>query len=159
MLLGIDVSTTRTGFAIVSDSKEALLLSHVKLNRVSLKSLYQKADVVKEELLRIRGMFDVTEVGIEQSLLRLGRGMSNAHTIALLQRFNGMVSLIAYRVYGIEPVLYDARSARKSIGIEVHKGGDSKKIVTEYLVGMGYKPTNHDEADALVVGLAAVVAR
>ena len=164
MILGLDVSTSCTGLCLLSPEGLAAH-DYIKLNRKKHTDLFVKAESVREKLLEVKEQCTVKHVVIERSVLRMGRGMSSAHTINLLSRFNGIVSWLCYDIFDMVPTFLDARVARKRVGIEVPKGSDAKTQVVQHLMkhhkfGVEYTakgnvvPAFYDMADAYVMALA-----
>jgi len=93
-------------------------------------------------------------------------GKTTAKTMSSLQRFNGMVSLLAYQHLGKPPTLVGATTARSRCGIKVPRGTKAKVVVLEWvnenIDGFIMEYTNHgnpkpgldDEADAIVVAMS-----
>jgi hypothetical protein len=89
--------------------------------------------------------------------------------MAKLQRFNGMCSFAVKRVFKQNPVLIPANKARKSVGLKIKRGENTKKRVIEW-VEKNYpkdfiveltrhgnpKPGTDDKADAIVIALAGL---
>ena len=56
--------------------------------------------------------------------------MSSAQTLSTLARFNGIVSLLAFQVTGLEPIHANVNAVRKTIGLKLiskKKGGKPTK--------------------------------
>ena len=88
--------------------------------------------------------------------------------MAILQRFNGMVSLLVRDVYGVEPQYIEAARARKLNNIKIPRGTKAKEEVLKYILdtveGFHVEYTKHgnprpgygDRADSLVVANAGL---
>ena len=165
MILGLDISTTKIGYAII-DSNQNLQESKV----IKFKSdvpLEKRAKVFEEKILNLMVKYDIQHIFAEQPLMVFSRGKSTAHTMAKLQRFNGMCCYGIFNLYGFPPQLVPANAARASVGIKRKRGEDIKKKVIEW-VHQSYpkdfiveytrhgnpKPGTDDMADAIVVALA-----
>lgn len=159
-ILGLDISTRCTGLCVLNDT---LNCSYVRSDKEGL-SIFDKASLVRQELRRIKDAYGVTNIYIEQSVTRMGRGSSSAHTINLLSRFNGIVSWIVYDTFGMEPTFFDVRTARKELGINIARGQDPKEMVMRHLIqnhkfSPEYSPAGkiyswwYDMADAYVMAL------
>jgi hypothetical protein len=93
-------------------------------------------------------------------------GKTTAKTMSSLQRFNGMVSLLAYQHLGKPPTLVGATTARSRCGIKVPRGTKAKVVVLAWVdknidqFEMVYtrhgnpKPGLDDEADAIIVAMS-----
>lgn len=129
--LGIDVSTSCTGFSLVDSSGRLLKASFVYLS--DLDTMQKKGKAVENEMLKYLSM-GVKRIGIEQNLLGFRRGASSANTLITLARFNGVVHYIASCVFGVDPVTIPVVPARKGLGIVYNKGENVKEKVFEWVV-------------------------
>ena len=112
MILGLDVSTSITGYTIVDNGK--IILNGAWDTR-KYKNFFDKVVHVKDGLDKIRKEYGtrITAVYIEQSLQSFRSGFSSAKTLSTLSRFNGIVSWLVFDKYGIQPEYIAATSARK----------------------------------------------
>ena len=131
MILGLDISTSITGYTIL-DGKTILECGKLDLRNKKYVDFLDKSTEAKKLIQEIHKKYKITEVFIEEALTRMGAGMSSAHTITTLQRFNGILSWMCYEVIGIKPKYIACRQARKMLGILVPKGGDAKQIVLKH---------------------------
>jgi hypothetical protein len=180
MVLGIDISTSITGFAVVGDGQ---LLHYSSIDLKKYKGAFAKADALKEyiedffenyQLDQDGGGWGVSKhpiehVYIEQPLHMFMRGKSSAKTLSTLMTFNGIVSWLIYELFEIEPEYISASSARKKAGIKVPRGEKAKKVVLEHLLAnepafkIEYtkhgnpRAESYDRADAIVVAKAGHV--
>ena len=177
MILGIDVSTSITGFAVVADD-ELLYYDSVDLRKY--KGIINKAKVIKEKIddifeayqcdgehaLMGASEYPIEYVYIEQPFTFFNSGGSSAKTMAVLQKFNGIVSWLVYEMFEIEPQYVTAMAARKLCGIKIPRGQKAKQVVLEHLLEnetsfkIEYtshgnpKPESYDRADAIIVAKA-----
>jgi len=179
MILGIDISTSITGFAIVAEG-EIVFYDSVDLRKY--KNLFEKAERIKEAIFNIFDNYQycreddhwmevesdhpISHIYIEQSLHMFMGGKSSAKTLSTLTRFNGIVSWLIYEMFKMEPKYIAATSARKQAGIKVPRGQKAKQVVLQYLLDnepaftVEYtkhgnpKPESYDRADAIVVAKA-----
>jgi len=126
MWLGIDVSTSCTGFALINSSGRLVKASYVYLSE--FETIFQKAEAVRQEL-EAYTQYDVKCISVEECLLGFRRGGSSSHTLITLARFNGTVAYVAASVFGIDPVTINVSTGRKSIGIVHPKGSNVKEFV------------------------------
>lgn len=131
MILGLDVSTSSTGWAILDDSGTLVEMGSFKLTKHD--NLFDKAQAVREGLLVLKQKHQVTKISIEEPLQGFRRGMSSAHTLLTLARFNGIVSWLAFDVFGIKPIFFDSTSARRGLGIKIDKARDTKDQIMEWV--------------------------
>jgi Holliday junction resolvasome RuvABC endonuclease subunit len=178
MILGIDISTSITGFAIVADGQ---IVFYDSIDLRKYKNIFDKTIAIKEKLLDLYEMyqcdnegpfrvgtsqFPVEHIYIEQSLHMFMGGKSSAKTLSTLTRFNGIVSWLVFEIFDIRPEFIGASSARKQAGIKVPRGQKAKQVVLQHLLDnepafkIEYtkhgnpKPESYDRADAIIVALA-----
>jgi|TARA_R110000744_G_scaffold32112_2_gene75187 hypothetical protein len=179
MTLGIDVSTSITGFAVVADGQ---LLHYSSIDLRKYKSIFEKANVLREYLLDIyenyqldqsdadfrfgESNYPIDNIYIEQPFTFFNSGGSSAKTMATLQRFNGMVSWIVYELFSMAPEYVLATQARKHCGLKIPRGQKAKEVVLKHLLETepafkieytsygNPKPESYDRADAIIVARA-----
>ena len=163
MILGIDVSTSITGFAVIGE-EQVVYYSSADLRKE--KDTFAKAIAVKKKLMDILIEFPISHIYIEQPFTFFNSGGSSAKTMAKLQMFNGIVSWIAYEIFEIKPEYVTAMEARKLCGIKVPRGQKAKQVVLEHLLDSekafkieytnrgNPKPESYDRADAIIVAKA-----
>ncbi len=178
MILGVDVSTSITGFAVVADD-EIVFYDSIDLRKQ--KNFFDKAIVIKEKILDLYEMYQcnnddsmrmgnaeypIEHIYIEQPFTFFNSGGSSAKTMAALQKFNGVVSWMLYEVFEIRPEYIGASAARKEAGIKVPRGQKAKQVVLEHLLQhepafkIEYtkhgnpKPESYDKADAIIIAKA-----
>ena len=177
MVLGVDISTSITGFAIVTDN---VLVWYDSIDLRKHKGFFAKTIAIKEKLMDIFEMyqlnndnrlignaeFPIEHIYIEQSLHMFMGGKSSAKTLSTLTRFNGVVAWLLFELFEIEPEFIGASSARKQVGIKVPRGEKAKQVVMKYLLDneptfkIQYthkgnpKPESFDRADAIIIARA-----
>ena len=176
MILGIDISTSITGFAIVGDDQ---LLHYSCVDLRKHKGQFAKAEALREyvsdlfenyqlnnESFTGSSDFPIEHIYIEQPLHMFMKGRSSAKTLSTLMTFNGITSWLIYELFEIEPEYISATSARKKAGIRVPRGEKAKEVVLKHLLATepGFKidHTRHgnpaagsyDMADAIVIAKA-----
>ena len=133
ILMGLDVSTTCIGCAIIVDDGseygQILELTHVlpKVKSKGVESLFIKKKIFNDEFLSKWKDVRVDEVIIEEPLVR----SNNVETCATLLRFNGMISDCVYNVLGVVPKYissYDARKYSFPELMSIRKYGKDEKI-------------------------------
>ena len=134
MILGLDISTSITGLAIVDKSGKLLYTNHIDTRKE--KNIFDKASKVRAVLLELKNSNSIEHIFIEQPFTFFNSGGSSAKTMATLQRFNGMVSWIANEVFKVEPDYIGASEARKLCGVKIARGQNTKKIVLKAVVDM-----------------------
>lgn len=177
MILGVDVSTSITGFAIVADGK---LLYYDSVDLRKYKNVFEKGIILKEKILDLyeayqcnnddvgsgESPFPIEHIYVEQPFTFFNSGGSSAKTMATLQKFNGIVSWLLYELFEIQPEYVLAQTARKKVGIKVPRGQKAKQVVLQFLLDTepafhveythkgNPKPESYDRADAIIVAMA-----
>ena len=132
MILGLDISTSITGYTILDNSGNIIVCDHIDLRKE--KNFFQKCAMVEGRLAAIRSDYFIEHIYVEQSLQSFRSGFSSAQTLSLLSKINGIVSWICYNLFGIEPQYLAATSARKTCGIKVPKGQKAKNVALQFVV-------------------------
>jgi len=180
MILGVDVSTSITGFAVIAEG-ELVYYDYIDLRKE--KGAFAKTLAIKEKIMDIYEMYQcyndagprildggaeypIKHIYIEQPFTFFNSGGSSAKTMATLQRFNGIVSWLLYELFEIEPKYVGATSARKEVGLKIPRGKKAKKVVMEHLLenekAFKVEYTRHgnpkaqyfDMADAIIIAKA-----
>jgi len=169
MILGLDISTTIVGVAVISDDGSLVLSDHWDISK--LETLFEKAEVVGSNLWQIKNDYNIDSVFIETALKKFFPGKSRADTIIKLAKFNGIVSWISFETFNFDPVFINVNTARTLYGLSFPrgtKGPQRKKMVieavkekekTSFLTemargGKNYKKGTDDRADAVVIARA-----
>lgn len=166
MILGLDISTSITGFTVLNEDGSVLHNEAIRLDSAKIESMFEKAQIVKNRLTQIKHLYNIKNVYIEQSLNAFRPGLSSAQVILTLGKFNGIVSWICYEVFNKEPEYIGASSARKKLDIKIEKGADTKAVVlqnilrlepsfkVEYTAHGNPKAGTYDRADSYVIAKA-----
>jgi len=165
MILGLDVSTTRIGWAIINQDQELIDSGVFKTKKDH--TLEERAEDLNKNVLKpLMTLFEVVEVRIEEPFSMFSGGKTTAKTMSSLQRFNGMVSLLAHQIWNKPPTMVNSRTARARCGIKVPRGTKAKVVIIEWVDNYyekfnveltrhgNPKPGTDDEADAIVVALS-----
>ena len=162
MILGLDVSTSITGVAVI-DNENNVVFNEAWDTR-KYKNFFRKAEEIRKRLDLLP--FTPTRIFVEQSLQSFRSGFSSAKTLSTLAKINGIVSWICYRRYAIEPEYLAATSARKLCGIKIPRGTKAKEEVLKFLLDIAPefkveytkhgnpKPGYYDRADSVIVARA-----
>lgn len=133
--LGLDVSTSCTGWAVFDADDQFIDMGSIVLSKSP--SLYTKAAAVRQVLNDLFVKYPICKVYIEENLQSFRRGFSSAKTLSTLARFNGVVSLVAYETFSVEPVHINVNAARKSLGIKLVRkkqgGAPTKQQIFEWV--------------------------
>ena len=154
MILGLDISTSATGYCVLTESGDVVELDWIAL--VKTKELVNKGFIFKNKILELVKKYpDLKSVYIEQAFQRYGAGMSSANTITRLAAFNGICQYICAEQFKAVPELISVSESRKLCGIKtistkVLQSGPRKGL--EIII-----PQSRDMADAWVIATAGFV--
>jgi hypothetical protein len=168
-ILGLDISTSCTGLCCLDDNGTIVLIEPIVLT--SHKTFVEKCNLIKESLESVKREHKITDVFIEQNLSSFRRGLSSAHTINTLARFNGACSFIAYQVLGVDPISLNVTNARNHLKIKIDhkdKTRNTKQKVFEWVDSKIHvewprkkngdiRETAYDMADAYVIAMAGLM--
>ncbi len=132
MILGLDISTSITGYTVLDHGGSILVCDHIDLRKE--KNFFKKIQIVRKCLEGLEGQYPIEHVYIEQSLQSFRSGFSSAQTLSLLSKINGIVSWLCYNLFYGEPKYLGASSARKLCGIKVPKGQKAKAVSLQFVV-------------------------
>jgi len=170
MIIGLDISTSVVGIAVI-DPETRTLVKSVHWDLRKLEDIYEKGDLVGAELYQIANEHNITQVYIETALKRFIPGRSKADTIIKLAKFNGVVSRLCYEICGVKPTYINVNTARSIYGLSFPrgtKGPQRKRMVIEKVIenektrfkaelargGKNFKHGTDDRADAVVIARA-----
>jgi len=135
MILGLDVSTSCTGYCILDKNKNLIEIDYIILKKE--KDLCGKGNIIKNIFDTLKNKYDISEIYIEEPFQRFGQGLSSAATITRLASFNGIVQYISYSVFDVYPIMINVNKARKSLGIKTLRkkkcGIDTKEQVFNWV--------------------------
>jgi RNase H-fold protein (predicted Holliday junction resolvase) len=112
-ILGLDVSTKTIGVALFTEDGQLYELTHISpiakpLPPTKPEEMMKKADLFEKFIGKYVG-FPITKIVIEEPLLR----SQNVNTVGTLLKFNGIISHICYKQFGVTPVYISTYDARK----------------------------------------------
>tara|TARA_Y100001963_G_scaffold101467_1_gene139577 strand:+ start:92 stop:643 length:552 start_codon:yes stop_codon:yes gene_type:complete len=165
MILGIDVSTTKVGLAVIDLDGKLKTYDLIKFKKDH--TLEEKAISFENKILKMDKYYNISSVYIEQPAMMFKGGKTTAFTMAKLQRFNGMCSYACMRVFEMPAVMVHPNTARKKMNISIPRSVKDKKVYVINEVQKHYpkftyqmtkfgnpKPGTDDMADAIVVAYA-----
>ena len=167
MNLGLDISTSITGLAIVDKDLKLVYTEHIDTRKFD--NVFEKAKKVQEVLKTIKKNYPIKKITIEQPFVFFNSGGSSAKTMSALQRYNGMISWIALETFSIEPDYISAGEARKLSGVKIGRGENAKETVLKEVLDLypdfevewtkqeNPKPGYYDRADAVILARAGAV--
>lgn len=164
MILGIDISSSITGYTILDGEGKIIISDCIRLEKY--KDFFEKAKKCKQVFEEVKNKYQIKKIFIEEPLLSFKMGFSSASTISTLSRFNGVLSWICFETFKMEPEYFSAATARKACGIKVPKGEKAKEFVfksildttPEFVVEWTAKgnptPGTYDRCDSYVIAKA-----
>ena len=170
MLIGLDISTTMVGCAVI-DPDSRSLVEVVGWDLSKLSNTFEKSELIGAHFYELRSRYDIEDVFVETALKRFLPGKSRADTLIKLAKFNGIVSWLCFECFGTEPIYINVNTARSLYGLSFPrgtKGPQRKKMVVEAVIekektafkyemargGKNYKRGTDDRADAVVIARA-----
>lgn len=169
MLLSLDISTSCVGYSVFNEKYSLIEMDFVKFN--SKNNLFEKLQFFKKKISHLLKM-EITEIAIEEPLQKFEGKYSSAYVIATLNFFNGMISSFLHHSFGIEPVYYNVKTARKTAlpDLKIEKESASTKHqvwqkVVELEPQINWKygiksrkliDENYDMADSYIIGLCFI---
>ena len=137
MILGLDISTSCTGYSIIDLEGDLVDQGYIRLKQSE--DHFSRVQDIKKCISEKHSQYQFTHIFIEQNLQSFRSGFSSARTLSTLARFNGMVSLASFNVTGLRPEYINVNNARKSVGLKIiskKKGGKpTKEQVVEWVTG------------------------
>ena len=164
--LGLDISTSITGATVMKKNKIIETFVWDTRNKRKFPTFYEKAKFIKDNILTIKNNHGITNIYIEQSLQSFRSGFSSAQTLSTLARFNGVVSWFCFEIFGMQPEMIAATSARKQAGVGIKRGDNAKEKVLQFVIDnfpqieIQYtkhgnpKPGTYDLCDSIIIALA-----
>lgn len=123
MILGLDISTSCTGWSILNTDGTLVKLGYIRLD--TKKNAFSRVTDVSRCISELMSTIPALEaVYIEENLQAFRPGLSSAKTLLTLARFNGMVSYQTYELTGLYPTYINVNSARKALGIKLDRKSD-----------------------------------
>lgn len=124
MILALDISTSCTGWCILNNENELKDIGYITLGKH--KGLYEKANKVKTELLKITKRWNIHEIAVEENLQAFRPGLSSAKTLMTLAQFNGVVRWICHSELNVPIFAHNVNSARKTVGLKINRKSPKK---------------------------------
>tara|TARA_R110002020_G_scaffold186839_2_gene384931 strand:- start:526 stop:1065 length:540 start_codon:yes stop_codon:yes gene_type:complete len=164
VILALDISTSITGASVIDKEGGVVFCEAWDLRKNQ--GVFDKAQKVKIELANIFNAFPIECVYIEQPFMFFNSGGSSAKTMAILQRFNGIVSWLCLEQFSSEPMYLTAGQARKLVGLKIPRGQKAKPVVLQFVLdkdptfSVQYtkhgnpKPGVYDRADSWILAKA-----
>ena len=162
MILGLDISTSITGYTVLDYEGKILACDHIDLRKE--KDFFKKIQIVSSQLEAINDEYEIEQVYIEESLQSFNRAAGKS--LSILSKINGIVSWLCYNMFYGKPKYFGARSARKLCGITIPRGSKAKMVTFKFVIdnvpGFEVQYTRHgnpkagytDRSDSYVIAKA-----
>lgn len=155
MILGLDISSTKTGVCCIGENGDLILLTYIetpsldkkaaakkeksskrkssKPKKVEFEDIFDKISYIKEYFENFYETYPdierITEIHIEEPLSKFAAGKSSIQTLKTLFQVNYSISFELYRIFNIKPIYWHPTSARTANGIKIKRGTNAKEIV------------------------------
>ena len=116
MFLGLDISTSCTGYSILSENGSLVDIGYITLSKE--KDHFCKSQKVLDAIIELGSKYNIEKIFIEQNLQAFRPGFSSAKTLFSLARFNGIVCYICERDLKIKPEMINVNVARKTLNLK-----------------------------------------
>jgi len=135
IILGLDISTSNVGMVLLESgvSQRHKLIKANGYPISSIRGLYDKTCYIREKILEMTEGVKVDVVVVEESLMSFRRAHSSAGVIAILNRFNGIISFVARDVLKVPVHFVPSMTARKGCGIKLDKQLDTKTQIFDWV--------------------------
>jgi Holliday junction resolvasome RuvABC endonuclease subunit len=134
LILGLDISTSCTGWCLIDPSENNIIeMGYIDLSKE--KNFLLKAEMVKDDLVSLYRKNMINRVFIEENLQAFRPGFSSAKTLMTLARFNGIISYICKRDLGLDPEFINVNIARKTLGFKINRSSSftTKEQIFEWV--------------------------
>lgn len=171
MILGLDISSSITGIAVIDNGK----LIHSEMcdtrNKKKYGHIYDAGQKFKGILEDIKANYDITDIYAEERLLAFMKQRTSAKTLATLAEYNALYCYLAEEIFGIRPEKIYATTARTVTEVKEFKDSEKEtkqwvlEAVQSKLSSFSFdltrygnpKPGTYDRADAAVIALAGEI--
>ena len=141
-ILGLDISTSCTGWCVLDDSGEILKMGYIDLSKE--KCIFKKSKQVKNKIQSLHIDHNIEKIFIEENLQSFRSGFSSARTISTLSKFNGIVSFVCFEEFAVVPQFLNVNSARKVLGIKIKRKKDGGLPTKEQIAEWSQKNVNYN---------------
>lgn len=119
MIVSLDISTSMTGFSLISQEGKVIHADAIDLS--GIKDFVKKVEKAREVIVNEAMKHDIGIVAVEKNLQGFRRGFSSAQTLDTLARFNGALSFAVASFFNVPLFNIDVSEARRSLGIKIIK--------------------------------------
>jgi hypothetical protein len=124
VILGLDISTSSTGWSLLDTDGILVEQSYIPMSKI--KNTMAKTAEVTRVFREIKDRHNIEKIFIEENLQMFRPGLSSAKVLITLARFNGMVTLLSNQIFDLEPVFLNVNAARKLVGLKIDKKDKSR---------------------------------
>ena len=132
MILGLDISTSCTGFCVINEEGVPVHFSSVELTKVE--NFFEKAKKIKAHILNLMIKYNISEIAVEDYLTSFARGRSSSKTLFKLAKFNGIIQWICYSDLDMTAFPINVNNARKINNIIVLSKKKTKEPTKEQVL-------------------------
>jgi len=162
MILGLDISSSIVGYCVLDEDENILEIFYIDLRKIE--DLFDKANYVLQKLFIIKDYYNITKVGIEDFLQKFAFGKSSIKTIIKLSQINTLVSYVIFTNFGMRPVFFNSRSARKIVLGKSYSKEETFQIISQKYNSVNwpkkrngaYADQAYDMSDSLIISLATL---
>ena len=135
IVLGLDISTSNVGLVLLERRENGThaLIAAAGHPISGIRGLYDKTCYIREKMLEMTEGIKVDAVVVEESLMSFRRAHSSAGVIAILNRFNGIISFVARDTLKVPVHFVPSMTARKECGIKLNKQLDTKTQIFDWV--------------------------
>ncbi len=120
MILGLDISTSTIGYALLDDNGVFRKMDHIDLMKPKDMTFWQKVDAARQALDALCRDQKIKHVFIEEVKKNFKAGESSATVIVKMARFNGICSsMVRQMTGGKDPTYIVEGHARKVCGLKM----------------------------------------
>jgi len=133
IILGLDISTSNVGYALLEsgDCQRHRVIKADSIRVSKKQGLYDKARYVRDILEKECSGYMIDAISVEESLISFGKRKSSAATLALLNRFNGIISYVVREMFQVPIAFVNSTVARNRVGLKILKNSkiDTKEQI------------------------------
>lgn len=140
MILGLDISSNKTGVAILDLNGNLVYFNcidtqtNTKAKEEQFQDLFAKVDYIVEWLKdNILAKYNITQIHIEEPLSKFTPGRSSMHTLQTLFKVNYVVSYEMRKLTGVDPHYWNPNTVVSMNCLKIPRGGNKKQIVYSYI--------------------------
>ena len=138
IILGLDISTSNVGYTLIESDESPVKRGSPRIHRIvksnsitigKVSGLWSKSAYTRDILIKECKGYKIDAVVVEEALKSFTKRRSSAGVLALLGRFNGIISFICRDTFGCPIHFVGSTTARKKVGIKIDKEKDTKEQI------------------------------